>query len=327
MKKLSVFSELSKKSTLHIAEQCFAKFGVSMMFPHNSVYAKLFNEMILRFAASGLNLKLANDMVWDLQRSDAQQLLDYTKSKSFSMDDVTERKLNLADTEGMFLLMAIGYILAASVLFSEIVGGCAKSCRAFLRRNSQVSQDDTRRSSVFSQSQVEAKEPKTFSDKFKRGIRKRLRSKSKPIEEPVEEPKDKTEPQEKGEGPKDFGELGEPGPKGHMSFCTLKRIMLMRKKRKEDVKNAKNENNLIDMAKEATTTSDFENYLDFDEGENITIENEKNIGDSGDGASLLGSSSVYSEPHIIKEETEAEVNQLTISDRENNPSKEFGEIV
>lgn len=288
------------------------------MFPKDSVYTVLFNDLMLRFAASGLDLKIKNDMVWDLQRSDTKQLLDSTKSKSFSMDDVVERKLNLADTEGMFLLMAIGYILAASVLFSEIVGGCAKTCRAFLRRNSQVSQDDARRGSTFSQSKIGAQEPKTFSDKLKRGIRRRLRSNPKSIE-------DKIEPQE-GEGPKD---VGEPGFKGHTSFCTLKRIMLMRKRRKEDAKNVTNENNSIDVAKEAPTKSNFENCFDFDEGavggENVTIENEKNNYDSGDGASLLGSTSVYS--HTIKEETEAEVNQLTISDRENNSSKEFGEIV
>lgn len=61
-------SELGKKSTLHIAEQCLSKFGISMMFPKNSVYAMIFNEAILRFAAGGLDSKIANDMAWDLQR-------------------------------------------------------------------------------------------------------------------------------------------------------------------------------------------------------------------------------------------------------------------
>ena len=32
--------------------------------------------------------------------------------------------------------MAIGYTVAASVLVSEVVGGCAKKCREFARRNS-----------------------------------------------------------------------------------------------------------------------------------------------------------------------------------------------
>lgn len=38
----------------------------------------------------------------------------------------------------MFLLMGVGYIVAGSVLFSEIVGGCAQRCRQFARRNSTL---------------------------------------------------------------------------------------------------------------------------------------------------------------------------------------------
>lgn len=225
----------------------------------------------------------------------------------------------------MFLLMAIGYILAGSVLFSEIVGGCAKSCRAFLRRNSQVD-EAMRRGSSFSLSQLEAEEPKNFKDKMKRKIRRSLRSKPKP----VEEPKDETvEPQE-SEEPKGPDEPEEPELKGPTSFCTLKRIMLMRKKRKED-KRALKENNVVDVTKEEPKKSNFENYFDFEEGaigsEQLTIENEKTNVESADEASLFGSSSVNSVSHVIREETEAEVNQLTISDREKHPSKEFGEVV
>lgn len=101
-----------------------------------------------------------NEIAWDLQRSDSGQLLQATKNKKFSFADVEERKLNLADTEGltvvtirfnftkinrslahispgMFLLMGIGYLVAVSVLISEIVGGCAKRCRQFARRKSR----------------------------------------------------------------------------------------------------------------------------------------------------------------------------------------------
>lgn len=38
----------------------------------------------------------------------------------------------------MFLLMGVGYIVAGSVLVSEIVGGCAKRCRQFVRRSSTL---------------------------------------------------------------------------------------------------------------------------------------------------------------------------------------------
>lgn len=61
-----------------------------MMYPLNSVYANLFNEIILRFAASGLDLKMANDLEWDLQRTESQRLLDTKKTKSFG--GVEERK-------------------------------------------------------------------------------------------------------------------------------------------------------------------------------------------------------------------------------------------
>lgn len=102
---------MGKKSALHVGEQCLASFGVSFMFPHDSVYADSINEVILQLSASGLNLKIKNDMAWDLQRSDIDALLQSTKAKKFSFADVEERKLNLADTEGMFLLMAVGYII------------------------------------------------------------------------------------------------------------------------------------------------------------------------------------------------------------------------
>lgn len=39
----------------------------------------------------------------------------------------------------MFLLMGIGYIVAGSVLISEVIGGCANKCRKLARRASNVS--------------------------------------------------------------------------------------------------------------------------------------------------------------------------------------------
>lgn len=38
----------------------------------------------------------------------------------------------------MFLLMAIGYVVAGAVLVSEIVGGCTKRCREIVSRNSEA---------------------------------------------------------------------------------------------------------------------------------------------------------------------------------------------
>lgn len=320
------------------------------MFPLNSVYADLFNDAILRFAAAGLDLKISNDLEWDLGRGDTDRLL--TKSKSSSMATVQERKLNLADTEGMFLLMAAGYIIAGSVLFSEIVGGCAKSCRAFMRRSSISS--GSRRGSTFAAADLD--EARTFADKLKHKIRRRLRSKPKHVsdveskdDEPSEQSKsetinmpEKTDELEKLDETEKLEEpqkLDEPEKlKGITSFCTIKRIMLMRKQRKEQKKAAQKEIS----AKTADESNEqqpnhlqikIENHVEVGDGEiafgvrNITIENEK-CGEIDDVFSLNGSSSLSSDPRAIKEEIEAEVNQLSVdSDRENNPSKEFGELV
>lgn len=296
-----------------------------MIFPKNTVYVKVLNDLILRFAASGLDLKISSDMAWDLQRSDTQNLLASTKSKTFSMADVVERKLNLADTEGMFLLMAIGYILAGSVLFSEIVDGCARSCRAFVRRNSNVA-DIGRRGSEFSQSQEMPVEPKTFSDKLKTGIRMRLRSKPKP--EKPEVPKERVSDSKEPDESRNVGT--ESGLKASISFNTIKRIMMMRKNKKDEKEKTKKEakdetTDVVIESNEDPMESHFGNYLDFEEraigDEQVTIENEKIDGDN-----LTGSSS-YSETQMITGEIEVELNHLTVSDRENNPSKEFGEVV
>lgn len=140
------------------------------MFPKDSVYSERFNDFILRLSATGLIAKINTEMSWDLQRSSTGKLLQSGSSKTFKITEAEERKLNLADTEGMtvacffflslspciyfkaklmqfslliqiigmFLLMGVGYIVAGSVLVSEIVGGCAQRCRQFLRRNSTL---------------------------------------------------------------------------------------------------------------------------------------------------------------------------------------------
>lgn len=320
-----------------------------MMLPKNSVHTNLFNDAILRFSASGLDLKIANDMLWDLQQSDTQQVLDTTKTKTLSMKDVGERELNLADTEGMFLLMAVGYILAGSVLISEIVGGCAKSCRAFIRRNSDISEDLIRRGSNFSWSQLKPKQSKTFTDKLKRGIRKRLRSKSKSTQD--ENQTEKTQAMDEIKSADELKHLeklnlsnglnkvtskpssGEKVNKiiGSMSFCTLKRIMLMQKKN-NDEQNTENETkemvvNVDEMRNKEPKQSNFENYSEFEDesDEIITIKNEKHNSDTDD--SFIGSLSLNSGPNMIRDRTIAEINHLTVSDREKNPSEEFGELV
>lgn len=246
-------------------------------------------------------------------------MLDSNKIKTISLGDVVERKLNLADTEGMFLLMAVGYIMAGSVLFSEIVGGCAKSCRALIRRNSETVQNNERHGNKFSFNQFKPKELTTFPDKLRSEIRRRIRT--KPKDEPeVEETKDGREPKWSGE------EDGVPEAvlKGFTPICIIKRIMWMRKMRK-DKRTAKevNKNTVIEViAKESNEVSFRSNLEDF-----MMDNSEKCNEDLDDDGSLLESSSVFSEIQMIREKTEAEINQPSIPNRVNNPSEEFGEIV
>lgn len=89
----------------------------------------------------------------------------------------------------MFLLMGIGYLVAVSVLVSEIVGGCAKRCRQFARRNSKAvfpssfRPDRSNRESFVSQS-----EHPTISsqEKFRRLVLRHFRRDSEQPESTVD---------------------------------------------------------------------------------------------------------------------------------------------
>lgn len=293
---------LGKQSSLHIAEQCIATYGVSLIFPHDSVYAHLFNDVIGRISASGLNLKIQNDLAWDLQRSDSKQLLDSIKSKKFSFNNVEERKLNLADTEGMFLLMALGYIVAGSILVSEMVGGCAKSFRQFVRRKSKAivsfKKNISKRSSVVSiEDGSESSPPRTsFTINLRHRFLKQFRCKSS----------------------------------NYVSSC-LKRMFKQSENQFE-----KNEQ-AIDVSNDWTGDYEphgnvFPNYHDIEkEFINMGLEHgDEEKRKDFDASSILGSSSIDSKSHVIQEEHIAEINNNNSfgnGNRDDNVSKEFGEPV
>lgn len=129
--------------------------------PKDSVFTDRLNDAILRLQQSGLMLKLFNELQWDVEKQrgrSSSALLKAATSKQFKIADADERGLTLADTEGMFLLMGIGYLIGGSVLMSEVIGGCANKCRKITRRvsvsgNSANEQDssviaNTSRSSI-----------------------------------------------------------------------------------------------------------------------------------------------------------------------------------
>lgn len=125
---------MSKRSALHLSEECFAPFQVALTFPKNSVYARKINEGIMRLQQSGLINKLLNEVSWKMQRSSTGKLLQATSGANIRDLNQEERQLTTADTEGMFLLMAAGYTIAVLALISEIIGGFTNKCRQIMKR-------------------------------------------------------------------------------------------------------------------------------------------------------------------------------------------------
>ncbi|XP_013104186.2 ionotropic receptor 21a [Stomoxys calcitrans] len=126
---------ISRRSALHLSEECFALFYVGYMFPKNSVYKQKINSLILLAQQAGLLNKIENEVKWDMQRTSGGKLLQASSSSPLRESIQEERQLTTADTEGMFLLMGIGYAIGAIALISEIVGGITNKCRQIIRRS------------------------------------------------------------------------------------------------------------------------------------------------------------------------------------------------
>nr|QEI46863.1 ionotropic receptor 21a [Galleria mellonella] len=130
----------SKRSLLHISTECFAPFGVSMGFPNNSLYSSKFNNGLRRMYQTGIVDKVANDVRWEMQRTSTGKLLS-ASSTSLKVTSVEEKGLTLEDTQGMFLLLAAGFLVAASALLSEWMGGITRYCRLRRRPKGANSQE------------------------------------------------------------------------------------------------------------------------------------------------------------------------------------------
>ncbi|XP_043648279.1 ionotropic receptor 21a [Drosophila teissieri] len=126
---------ISRRSALHLSEECFALFQIGFLFPRESVYKMKIDSMILLTQQSGLIAKINNEVSWVMQRSSSGRLLQASSSNSLREIIQEERQLTTADTEGMFLLMALGYFLGATALVSEIVGGITNKCRQIIKRS------------------------------------------------------------------------------------------------------------------------------------------------------------------------------------------------
>ncbi|XP_023313061.1 ionotropic receptor 21a-like [Anoplophora glabripennis] len=133
------FTTKSKRSILHISEDCLAPFNIGVGYPKNSIYSEILDVGILLALQAGILNKLKADVEWDMMRTATGRLLAASSKvggiKALSYED---RALNLDDTQGMFLLLGAGFLVGAGVLMSEWLGGCFMFCKG-KKRNDSVS--------------------------------------------------------------------------------------------------------------------------------------------------------------------------------------------
>lgn len=135
---------MSRRSALHISDNCFALFGVSIAYQFQSVYRGKLDDGLLFLQQSGIVEKIKNDVRWDMLRSSTGKLLQISSGKPLKMTNQEERGLTLVDTEGMFLLLGIGFLVAGGVLISEWVGGCTNKCMQIMRIKKEQKQEEHR---------------------------------------------------------------------------------------------------------------------------------------------------------------------------------------
>ncbi|XP_049280533.1 ionotropic receptor 21a [Anopheles funestus] len=127
----------NKRYGLHVSRECFALYGVSMVFPPNSVHRNPINNAILYMQEAGLISKLNKDVTWETVKTKDGHFREASVGEVLKITAPSERGLTLADTEGMFLLMLFGYVVALGVLISEWVGGCTNKCREVLKERAE----------------------------------------------------------------------------------------------------------------------------------------------------------------------------------------------
>ncbi|EAA12208.3 AGAP008511-PA, partial [Anopheles gambiae str. PEST] len=127
----------NKRYGLHVSRECFALYGVSMVFPPNSVHRDPINNAILYMQEAGLIGKLNRDVTWETMKTKDGRRKEASVGEVLRSTAPSERGLTLADTEGMFLLMLFGYVVALGVLISEWVGGCTNKCREVLKERAE----------------------------------------------------------------------------------------------------------------------------------------------------------------------------------------------
>ncbi|XP_058449220.1 ionotropic receptor 21a [Malaya genurostris] len=147
----SNFSDEShnKRYSLHVSKECFSLFGVSLVYPPNSIYRDKFNNALLYMQEAGIIGKLSRDVSWEMQKTKDGAYRQASVGQTLRVPTAGEKGLTLGDTEGMFLLMGIGYLIGLGVLISEWVGGCTNKCREIIQaRKDRLGSSRSSRSSV-----------------------------------------------------------------------------------------------------------------------------------------------------------------------------------
>ncbi|XP_044742097.1 ionotropic receptor 21a [Chrysoperla carnea] len=129
---------LGKRSLLHVSDECFVAYSVSIMLPLDSLYTSALSSIIQKAIQAGLLMKINNDVKWDLYRSPTGKLLQIGTGSLLKLPPPEDKALTLDDTQGMFLLLGAGFIIALTSLISEYVGGCVNYCKRkqfFTRKN------------------------------------------------------------------------------------------------------------------------------------------------------------------------------------------------
>ncbi|CAG4983712.1 unnamed protein product [Colias eurytheme] len=132
----------SKRAVLHISNECFVPFGVTIGFPNNSIHTTKLSNDIRKLLQAGIIDKITDEVRWEIQRSSTGKLLS-VKSTSISSNSLEEKGLTLEDTQGMFLLLGAGFLIAATALISEWMGGFTRRCRTIRPQSTvQESKED-----------------------------------------------------------------------------------------------------------------------------------------------------------------------------------------
>ncbi|XP_016844519.1 ionotropic receptor 21a isoform X1 [Nasonia vitripennis] len=108
----------TKRTLMHVSDECFVRYNVVQLFPAKSLYTKSMNGFVARVTETGLLDKIINDIEWEMQRVAMMTKKQITKSISKKIK-VEDRELTVEDTQGMFLILGSGFLMAMLALALE----------------------------------------------------------------------------------------------------------------------------------------------------------------------------------------------------------------